>query len=257
MGHIRLPRLPRTRRWREVVDLLRSPSGTAPAVASATLAAVDEAFVHSDTDRGLVRAVWLLAQLPVAARSDDFRAAAKQLGINLPATPTVADISTGISAAIDDYLGESGERTDIGELALGAAVEAVSRTLHARTTSLFPDPTEPTRATAALGTETQFGRLARDFFARFTQRWLKAFVDRELPHHTGEGRRFATLTEQREFTQALDLHCQQAARIVESFAGGWWSKARHEGDLTEQRTSGFVSYSLKKLRDELQRGHDE
>ena len=135
-------------------------------------------------------------------------------------------------------------------------MEAVSRTLHARTTSLFPDPTEPTRATAALGTETQFGRLARDFLP-VHQRWLKAFVDANClitpERGAGSRRSLNSASSPRHSTSTA----QQAARIVESFAGGWWSKARHEGDLTEQRTSGFVSYSLKKLRDELQRGHDE
>lgn len=256
MGHIRLPRLARTRRWKEVVGLLDSPAGNAPAVASATLSAVEKAFVQSGADRGLVRAVWLLAQLPVAARSGDFRAAAMELGIRIPDSPTVADISAGLSGAIDDYLGGDGERSDIGEIALGAAVEAVSRNLHHRTASLFPDTDEPTRATAALGTEVQFGRLARDFFARLTKRCLNSFVDRELPLHTGEERRFRSLAEQRDFSQALDVHCQQASKIIEAFAGGWWSKARHENDLTEQRTARFVSYALRKLRDELHRGKD-
>jgi hypothetical protein len=39
--------------------------------------------------------------------------------------------------------------------------------------------------------------------------------------------------------------------IVESFAGGWFSKANYTGRLTRQATQSFTDYALKKIRDEL------
>ena len=39
--------------------------------------------------------------------------------------------------------------------------------------------------------------------------------------------------------------------IVESFAGGWFSKANFTGRLTPQATQSFTDYALKKMRDEL------
>ncbi|MCA8975205.1 MAG: hypothetical protein KDC98_10810 [Planctomycetes bacterium] len=142
-------------------------------------------------------------------------------------------------------------------MALGAAVESIAGDLARRTATLFPDASDVARGIAGLGTEAQFGRIVRQFFARFTERCLSYYVDRELPRHVGEGRRFSTLAEQKAFSRALDLHCQQASKIVESFAGGWWSKARFEGDLSEARTARFVGYALKKVRDELRRGAAE
>jgi hypothetical protein len=142
-------------------------------------------------------------------------------------------------------------------MALGAAVEALSKNLVQRTATLFPEPDDVRREVAKLGTEVQFGKLARDFFARFTERSLTYYVDRELPKQVGSDRRFQTLADQKEFSRALELHCQQAAKIVEAFAGGWWSKARFEKDLTPERTARFVGYALKKMRDELRRGSAE
>jgi hypothetical protein len=103
----------------------------------------------------------------------------------------------------------------------------------------------------------QFGHLARDFFARFTERYLTYYVSKELPQHVGEGRRFEGLEEKQAFSSALELHCRQASKIVESFAGGWYSKARFEKDLTEERTTKFLGYALKKIRSELRRGAAE
>jgi hypothetical protein len=254
MGHIRLPHLPRTKRWQEVVDLVGGGAGSAAAVASATLDAIDDSFASGGDDAGLVRAVWLLANLPDAAKSGDFAKALSGLGVKVSANPSVAEVTTAISDAVDTYLGAHRGRSDIGEMALGAAVEALSKNLAQRTASLFPEADDVRREVAKLGTEVQFGNLARDFFARFTERSLKYYVDRELPRQVGGDGRFQTLSEQREFSRALELHCQQAAKIVEAFAGGWWSKARFEKDLTEERTARFVGYALKKMRDELRKG---
>ncbi len=254
MGHIRLPYLPRTRRWREVIDLVGSSTGTAAAVASATLDAIDDSFVSRSTDPGLVRTVWMLAKLPDAARSGAIAEELHNLGISVSPTPTVAELTAGLASAIDDYLDAHKRRSDIAEMALGAAVESVTRDLSQRTATLFPERSDVARGVAGLGTEAQFGRLARAFFARFTERCLRYYVDRELPRHVGKNRRFKTLADQQQFSRALELHCQQASKIVETFAGGWWSKARFERDLSEARTARFVSYALKKLRDELRRG---
>lgn len=257
MGHIRLSHLPRTRRWREVIELLGSSAGTAAAVASATLDALDESFVANGADPGLVHAVWLLAKLPDAARGGVFADALHTLGVTVSPTPSVADLTSGLARALDDHLDAHRQRSDVAEMALGAAVESIAGDLTRRTATLFPAAGDAERGIAELGTEVQFGRLIRRFFARFTERCLNYYVDRELPRHVGEGKRFRTLADQQEFSRALDLHCQQASKIVESFAGGWWSKARFENDLSEARTARFVGYALKKVRDELRRGATE
>lgn len=253
MGHIRLPYLPRTKRWQEVVDLVGAGGSTA-AVAAATLDAIDEDFGGAGDDAGLIRTVWLLAKLPDAAKSGEFAKALRDLGLKVSDNPTASEVTAAVSDAVDRYIGASKQRTDIGEMALGAAVEALSRNLEQRTATLFPEADDLRREVSKLGTEVQFGRLVRDFFARFSERCLTYYVDRELPRQVGADRRFQTLSDQKEFSQALELHCKQAAKIVEAFAGGWWSKARFEKDLSEERTGRFVSYALKKMRDELRRG---
>jgi hypothetical protein len=91
MGHIRLPHLPRTKRWEEVVDLVGGGAGTAAAVAAATLDAIDDSFAAGGDDAGMVHAVWLLAKLPDAARSGNFVEALQDLGVKVSANPTISD----------------------------------------------------------------------------------------------------------------------------------------------------------------------
>jgi hypothetical protein len=123
------------------------------------------------------------------------------------------------------------------------------------TGTFFVEQGEATRdAFRPLGTHRNFGILARDFFARFMRGFLGYYLSRELPNHVGPGHRFASSQDHAEFNQALDLHCRQAARIVQDFAGGWFGKTEFEGGITPEKAKGFVHVALKKLRDELAAG---
>ena len=139
-------------------------------------------------------------------------------------------------------------------MAQSAMVETLSTIVGQRSASLFGTTSEDVRnEISKLATEKQFGTLARDFFSRFSQRFLSYYISRELPSHVGPEKRFGTASEQKRFADALDLHCRQASLIVEKFAGAWYSKARFEKDLSENRTGRFVGYALKKMRLELRR----
>lgn len=246
--------LPRTRKWNEVIELIATGGG-APVVASATIDAVDSQLSSAAFDPALVRTVWLLTQLPDAAKTQRFRDALYDLGIEVPEAPTTLDLSAALSQALDRHVERSKFRSNVAEMAQHAAIEALTTVLHDRTQSLFgTTPQDVQNALSTLGTEKRFGALVRDFFARFIQRSLAYFVGRELPVHVGEKLRFKNLAEQQAFAVALELHCRQASRIVEVFAGQWYEKTRYEKQLTEARTAGFVGYALKKLKAELRMG---
>lgn len=254
MGHIRLGALPRTRRWKEVIDLVGCGAGAA-AVAAATLDAVEQDLTGAASDPGLNRAFWLLTQIPDAARSAEFGAALRDLGLSVSDNPSAAELTSAFTEAVDKHVDGRKARTGPGELGQLAAAETLSGLLRDRATTLFGStPDDVRRELGKLATEVQFGHLARDFFSRFTERYLTFYVSKELPQHVGAGQRFETLGDERAFASALELHCQQASKIVESFAGGWYSKARFEKDLTEERTTRFLGYALKKIRSELRRG---
>lgn len=253
MGHLRLGRLPKTLKWKEVIALVGG-EGSAAQVADATIDAAEGQFTGADPS--VVHTVWLLTQLPDAARSQDFRAALGNIGIAVSEQPSPAELAAALGRAVDDHLYRQGfKRTDVGEMARLAAVETLAVATESPTPELFgPRPDGAQVAVAGLGTERKFGAFTRDFFARLTERVLTYYVSKELPLHIGPTQRFRTVDEQRAFQDAVALHARQSALIVEEFAGGWWSKARHEKDLSPERTARFVAYAMKKMRRELRRG---
>ena len=105
----------------------------------------------------------------------------------------------------------------------------------------------------AYSTPVQFGNLAHRFFADFFARTLRSYVDRELSNHVGGGSALSTISESQQFLNSLDLHARQTARIMEEFAGSWYSKNNWEskGEISREETQRFVAHALRKIRSEL------
>ena len=251
MGHIRLGRLPSTKRWTQVVGLLRA-GGSISDLAAATAEAAEAELQSAKGDPALAYTVWLLTQLPLAARSHRFSARLSELGFDSTAGQSVVGLVAGLSQAVDRHVADRAHRTDFGELARQAAAESITSIVGARVASLFVSSGEDVQnELGRLATKKRFASLARDFFARLTQKTLEYYISRELPNHVGPDKPVASIDRQIEFRAALERHCREAALIVEQFAGGWYSKSNFRGTLTPASAQSFADYALKKMRDEL------
>lgn len=251
MGHVRLGELPKTREWRQVIALLKSNADVADIAAAAAIAAEDE-LIPARGDSVVFSAVWLLTQLPLAARSKRFAAELTALGFAPGSEQSLLSIVAGFSAAIDSQVPASSVRTDLGELARQAASESLSTLVGNQMPSLFGnDPDHVRIELAKFATKDRFSHLARDFFARLTFKTLDYYLSRVLANHVGPDRALSTLQDESRFRSALELHCREASLIVEQFAGGWFSKANYQGRLTRESAKNFSDYALKKMRDEL------
>ena len=117
--------------------------------------------------------------------------------------------------------------------------------------SLFgPTPEEVRREIGRCASGDRFAALAREFFARLTQRSLDYYLSRELANHTGNGQRFADDAARARFDEALWRHCREASRIVEAFAGGWYGRNVYQRDglsihLTFRPGSSSTSWALR------------
>ena len=229
MGHIRLGRLPRTRKWQQVVALL---GGNAPLadVAAASAAAAESGLRLAHADPALGHSFWLLTQIPLAARSGDFVGSLHKLGIRVGAEPTLIAVVGAFSEAVDRHLRRIGGRSDLGEIAQLAAAESLSVVAGTGIPSLFePTASDVKLALGRLAAPDRFATLAREFFGRLSRRYLDYFVSRELSNYVGPGRRLASIDAHTAFDAALERHSHETSQIVEAFAGGWYSKTRFKG----------------------------
>lgn len=254
MGHIRLGRLPRTANWNQVVSLIDSGASTAE-VALAALEASRKGLQTASQDPTLVYSLWLLTQIPLAAKGRNFSEKLRQIGLEVSLQPTLMEVVGAFTDAVDAFTRRQGIRSDLGEMAQLAAVESLTKLVGGKTKTLFGATSEDVqRAVRSFSTAKGFSTLGRDFFSRFLGRYLTYFLSRELSNHVGRGQRFANIQEHSDFNQALDLYCRQAARIVQEFAGGWFSKTNYEGGIDLKKAGDFAFVALKKIRAELGKG---
>lgn len=249
MGHVRLGALPKTRGWQNVVELLAGGTDVAT-LADATSRVARAGLEVAKKDPGVIQSLLALAQLASSGKEDDVATSLRRHGIAIEGSPSLLAVTCALSAALDGRV--QAHRTDVGEMAILAAVESVSHVVGAHLPSLFDaTPADVRSALRGLSTERTFGVLVRTFFARFTARYLSYYLSRETSAHVGRGQRFATLDDHSQFNAALRLHCHEASRIVENFAGEWFSKARWQKDVSNRQTRAFSAVAFKKLAAEL------
>jgi len=251
MGHQHLGTLPRSRKWRQVVQLI-SGGADVQDVAAATSAAAEQQMADASNDPAVKHAVWLLTQIPTAARKEDFASELRKHGLRVGDRPTLLEIATAMVDAVDRYVAKAGGRTDLGEMAQLSAVECLNAIASRELPDLFGVTPEKTKtALSGLGTVKGFAVLARDFFSRLSRRQLSYFLSRELSQHVGFNSRFQTIREHRDFDAALDLHCREVSRIIKEFSGEWFSKHTYEGGIDEAKAGRFAHVAFRKLREEL------
>ncbi|MCB5286103.1 MAG: hypothetical protein LHW45_11040, partial [Candidatus Cloacimonetes bacterium] len=185
-------------------------------IANATIRAADKAFSFVLNDEGFTEAVWLMTQLAIAAKKDNFNDHLQSVGINLPQDTSLPDVAAAVAEAMDRKLESNGSRSDLGEMSQRALVGALVEHISPKLPSLFtPDASDVQAALASLGKKREFGELSRTFFAKLTNESMNYFLSKTLATHLGEGQRFATMNEMGQFEKALTTHCKEASLIVE------------------------------------------
>lgn len=254
MGHNELGRLPKTRRWREVMELLDVVHPDPALVASAVAKAADARLVQLANDRGLGYSFWLLVRISLAARRNDFVADLAKLNIATSPDASTLDFIAQVADTVREELSKTPSSGDFAEIGSSSLRTALTETVGVQGRTLFGSSVQDVQSAFRLySTEIQFGNVAHRFFADFFARVIRSYVDRDLANHVGYGRGFSSLGDSKAFLSALDLHARQSARIVQGFAGAWYSKHSWEtqGEISREETQRFAAYALRKLRSEL------
>jgi hypothetical protein len=256
MGHLRLGRLPKTRRWLAVMDLLDTAPFDTANVARAVVEAADPRLSTLVHDPSLVYSFWMLTRIAWASRGSDFVIALRHLGLHLDGDSTVFALISQLSDQVRTTTAAQTASGPFGELASLALRHALSETVGAQGTGLFGATVGDVQAAFRLySSRAQFGLLAKRFFGDFFARTLRYFVDKEVSNHIGAHHTLQNVDQSHEFDRALDLYARQSARIMEDFASGWYSKHNWQshGEITPTEAQGFVRVALRKLRMELTR----
>lgn len=269
MGHTRLGKIPKSRKWRAVVEAISAsddeltPNPHQPVlhiedIAKKTIEAAEGGLRVAIDDQGLHFTFYLLSQITLASRSEDWQERLGQLGVQINPNSSFQDLTVEIQAAIDDFIFSNGKPSDISEIAQQAAGEAISTLTSDKAVTLFSANSEDLRnAVYKLSTKKGFSDLGQKFFGVFMARYLNFYLSRVTATHLGN-QRLAQVGDINRFDDALQLHCEQSARIVRDFCGEWYSKTEFTQGIDLENTKSFMAVAIKKLQAELrQQGAEE
>lgn len=258
MGHTRLGGIPKTRKWRAVVETMvgerRSPTPLATSasfIANAAIDAADASLDKTQKEAALKAAFYLLTQITLSARSDDWHGYLHHLGIELPENASAVDLIAGAQKLLDENIERKRARSDIAEMVQQAFGETVTDEVSRRAVSLFGAGREELHAALReLSTKKGFSQLAQKFFGSFIYRYLNFYLSRVTASQL-DTPQLQQLGDLSEFNRALRVHCDQSAAIIRDFSGDWYSKTEYEEGIDERNVSRFIVVALGKLRAEL------
>ncbi len=256
MGHERLPSLPKSEKWQEIVsDVAATASNerTTEEVIQKTAKAIDSRFRRLHLDPSIQDAFYFLLILTVAARSNDPNATLSDYGIKLQgksATPL------NLAQSMSSFLRKEPASVEYLELAKSAATIALTKFYRQESSQLdlFKSRDDPFSIWRKASDGRGFCLLARQFFSAFTTEYFKYFLDREasavLP--TVEARE-AFQTNLEAHVDRITRHSFEVSKIAQSFAAGWYNKKVIKETPSRKMITGFLGIAFNKIRDSLSR----
>lgn len=269
MGHTRLGKVPKTQKWTTVVSLVSSNASITrrgdsvlladdvQAISHRALDAAREGLSKAINDSGLRYTFYLLTQIVLAARTENWLLSLDDLGIQLSEDATVFDLTSELHNAIDIYIENYSFPTDVSEIAQQAAGEAISELAGIKQITLFSNSRDELQtAMRELSTKKGFSRLGQIFFGRFMSRFLNFYLSR-ITAANSDSERLFQIGDISKFNSSLRRHCEQSAQIVHDFCGQWYSKTEFEKGINLSNTSNFMAIAIRKLQDELMQQKEE
>lgn len=254
MGHERIGTLPKTERWKSIVNSISSytdADDTIVEIAAQTTKNVRTRFKNIDTDGGVFAAFKFIITLAHCAKSNNAIDKLAEEGISLPQDFNLYDLAY----TIQNYIAQNAESKEYSSFATQSIIEAVSEWARDHETNqinLFDSGYNNLDVWKKASDGAGFCELSRLFFSKFTERYLKYFLEREAATNIDN------LFDRTQFNKNLEIHVDriskhafETSKITQSFAAGWFNKHAKEKLPTDKRILGFLSFAFQKINSEL------
>ena len=251
MGHVRIGFLPRTRQWKAIIDQLCSydnDSDTVAVIADHTLNAVRKKFDGLQYDESVIKAIEFLANIIVSSRQEDQVAFLQDKGYQVDGKLSLFDLTACAQSLIQTTNGS----LETNKLARDSAVWAIMEYYEQHSDnqiSLFKNEKNPFKDR---GSGREFCELARYFFAAFTEKQIRYYIDREASSIIGDYGKYSHFSKAlTEHSLQITEHAFEISKIMQSFAAGWFNNHALDTEPSEDSVTDFLKVSFGKVREEL------
>ncbi len=256
MGHERVGMLPKTRKWRQIVNDLGSAAlspSDAAMIATRTLENVRRQYQKVSFDEGVLAAFKFLVALSTFSNDKDPENKLFDLGIIIHGNPNPLVVTRAVHHWVSMHL----DSPEIGRIAQYAAGDALAQWYQGhspKSDRLFEVQEIPYEVWSKAGNGAGFCELSRLFFAKFTERYLNFFLEREASSVVSSiDEREAISQNIRNQVNAISKHAFETSKITQSFAAGWFNKNAIDQVPDDKDIGNFLNHSFEKMREELHR----
>jgi len=256
MGHERIGFLPRTKKWRDVVDdIARYSRGSidATSLGNAVLNNVRHRFNFIAEDTGVHTAFYSLVVLAYAGKGDVTAGQLTKNALPLAKNPTEFQIVRGVANWIDKNV----DSKEYAELAKSAVIDAIILWQRSHSTGqvdAFSGSETVSDVWRKASNGAGFTELSRLFFSKFTERYIAYFLEREAGAQvTNWGDVVNLRSDLADRIDSISRYAFETSKITESFAAGWYNKNTKKRLPNQKQIKGFLSYAFEKISEELRR----
>lgn len=260
MGHERVGTLPKTKPWRIVVGQIASftpATSNVHDITHQTLQNVRARFESIETDSGVLSSFEFLVLLAFASKERNPNKFLESKGIQMPEKLTPLQLSK----EINKWVSRNKDSDEYAAFAQGAAVDAVGEWYmknESSQTDLFSSNKNPIDIWKKSGNGSGFCELSRLYFSKFTERYLKYFLEREASavlRNIDDRNKFDSQV--KAHVNDISEHAFETSKITQSFAAGWFNNQIKKGAPSKKSLQAFLSISFGKMKSELLREQDK
>lgn len=257
MGHERIGFLPHTKQWNAIVDQFSVFDGDNESVlriADDTLTAIRKTYEAMPFDESVVNAISFLTTLAFSAKQKNQIDYLNENGYTVDSNISLFSLM----ASAQKYITTESGSLEINKIAKDAALQTIidyQQRHQVNQLSLFSE--KPENVWQNVGTGSAFCEMARTFFASFTDRQIKYYVERAAASSIDNYTILQSFTNQLTAqSNAIADHAFEISKIMQSFAAGWFNKNTVSSLPDKVKVQGFLQMSFGKLREEFRREAD-
>lgn len=255
MGHERIGYLPRSKSWRDIVNDIGRFSEQNPytnKITQGTLRQVRARFEHLEKDPSVISAFRILLEIAFAFKMDDpIKYLRDRKLIN---SSELSPIQLAISIHNNNPIKiNSNEYNTISKQAAIDAINCWYTANKPKEENLFSNKLNSEEILSRTANGSGFCELSRLFFSKFTERYLKYFLEREASSVVAYSNRVLFNNEIEKHIDLISKHAFETSKITESFAAGWFNKNVKTSFPSDKQIKGFLSYAFHKIANELLR----
>jgi len=256
MGHERVGYLPKSQKWVRIVEKINqfsSENDNVSDIAYETTKNVRNRFQNIEQDSGVISAFKYLVLLAHASKLSNPADFLKTKGISLSKDFNIFELTK----SVQDYVQKNQDSKEYSTFAVQSMIDTISdwsRKNELQQSLIFDSNKNSFEKWQKAADGKGFCELSRTFFSKFTERYLKYFLEREASS------KIKSLYDKQQFINKLESHVAdisqhafEASKIIQSFSAGWFNNKARTQSPSDVEVKGFLSYAFKKINSELVR----